>query len=69
MSQSLEDEAMEYVLRPLIIVGGSVVITLLVGWLVDLLLRRADSRHHDTPLWGLLRRCRLPVQLVLCPRC
>ncbi|MEE1793224.1 mechanosensitive ion channel [Streptomyces sp. BE308] len=57
---------MEYVLRPLIIVGGSVVITLLVGWLVDLLLRRADSRHHDTPLWGLLRRCRLPVQLVLC---
>ncbi|MCX4677933.1 mechanosensitive ion channel family protein [Streptomyces sp. NBC_01433] len=57
---------MEYVLRPLIVVGGSVVITLLVGWLVDLLLRRADSRHHDTPLWGLLRRCRLPVQLVLC---
>ncbi|MFJ4962144.1 Miniconductance mechanosensitive channel MscM precursor [Streptomyces sp. ADI96-02] len=56
---------MENVLRPLIVVGGSVVITLLVGWLVDLLLRRADSRHHETPLWGLLRRCRPPLQLVL----
>lgn len=57
---------MENVLRPLIVVGGSLVITLLVGWLVDLLLRRADSRHQETPLWGLLRRCRLPLQLVLC---
>ncbi|MCX5344139.1 mechanosensitive ion channel family protein [Streptomyces atratus] len=57
---------MEIVLRPLIVVGGSVVITLLVGWLVDLLLRRADRRHHETPLWGLLRRCRIPLQLTLC---
>ncbi|MFE7142153.1 mechanosensitive ion channel family protein [Streptomyces sp. NPDC057644] len=56
---------MESVLRPLIVIGGSVVITLLVGWLVDLLLRRADSRHHETPLWGLLRRCRLPLQVVI----
>ncbi|MFF1910370.1 mechanosensitive ion channel family protein [Streptomyces sp. NPDC058239] len=57
---------MEIVLRPLIVVGGSVVITLLVGWLVDLLLRRADRLHHETPLWGLLRRCRIPLQLTLC---
>ncbi|MFE3905274.1 mechanosensitive ion channel family protein [Streptomyces sp. NPDC059153] len=57
---------MEIVLRPLIVVGGSLVITLLVGWLVDLLLRRADRRHHETPLWGLLRRCRIPLQLTLC---
>ncbi|MFI1220727.1 MULTISPECIES: mechanosensitive ion channel family protein [unclassified Streptomyces] len=56
---------MESVLRPLIVIGGSVVITLLVGWLVDLLLRRADSRHHETPLWGLLRRCRPPLQVVI----
>lgn len=56
---------MENLLRPLIVVGGSVVITLLVGWLVDLLLRRADGRHHDTPLWGLLRHCRIPLQLTL----
>ncbi|WP_103531257.1 mechanosensitive ion channel family protein [Streptomyces sp. SM11] len=56
---------MESVLRPLIVIGGAVVITLLVGWLVDLLLRRADSRHHETPLWGLLRRCRPPLQVVI----
>ncbi|MET8378813.1 mechanosensitive ion channel family protein [Streptomyces microflavus] len=56
---------MENVLRPLIVIGGSVVITLLVGWLVDRLLRRADSRHHETPLWGLLRRCRPPLQVVI----
>ncbi|WP_175407537.1 mechanosensitive ion channel family protein [Streptomyces sp. TRM64462] len=56
---------MENVLRPLIVLGGSVVLTLLVGWLADLLLRRADARHPETPLWDLLRRCRLPLQLVL----
>lgn len=57
---------MENVLRPLMVIGGSVVLTLVVGWLVDLLLRRADARHPETPLWGLLRRCRLPLQVVLC---
>ncbi|MFC8199794.1 mechanosensitive ion channel family protein [Streptomyces sp. NPDC060006] len=57
---------MENVLRPLIVIGGSLVVTLLVGWLVDLLLRRADQRHPQVPLWGLLRRCRLPLQFVLC---
>ncbi|GGY92394.1 mechanosensitive ion channel family protein [Streptomyces nitrosporeus] len=57
---------MENVLRPLLVVGGSLVITLAVGWLVDLLLRRADARHHETPLWGLLRLCRPPLQVVLC---
>ena len=57
---------MENVLRPLIVVGGSVVLTLLIGWATDLLLRQADERHHETPLWGLLRRCRIPYQLVLC---
>ncbi|GAA2234782.1 mechanosensitive ion channel [Streptomyces amakusaensis] len=56
---------MENVLRPLIVIGGSVVLTLFVGWLVDLLLRRADARHPETPLWGLLRRCRVPLRVVL----
>jgi small-conductance mechanosensitive channel len=56
----------ENILRPLLVVGGSLVITLVVGRLVDLLLRRADSRHHETPLWGLLRRCRPPLQVLLC---
>ncbi|MEU7583442.1 mechanosensitive ion channel domain-containing protein [Streptomyces sp. NPDC041068] len=57
---------MENVLRPLIVVGGSVVLTVVVGWLVDVLLRRADERHRETPLWGLLRRSRIPLQVVLC---
>ncbi|WP_406288518.1 mechanosensitive ion channel family protein [Streptomyces sp. NBC_00209] len=57
---------MESVLRPLIVLGGSVVITLAAGWLFDFLLRRADARHHETPLWGLLRQCRIPFQLVMC---
>ncbi|MFF2654668.1 mechanosensitive ion channel family protein [Streptomyces sp. NPDC058045] len=56
---------MENVLRPLIVVGGSVLLALLVGWAVDQVLRRTDARHHETPLWGLLRRCRLPLVLVM----
>ncbi|MFD9410293.1 mechanosensitive ion channel family protein [Streptomyces sp. NPDC059989] len=57
---------METVLRPVTVIGGSLVVTLIAGWLLDLLLRRADARHTETPLWGLLRRCRLPFQVVLC---
>ncbi|MCX5201796.1 mechanosensitive ion channel family protein [Streptomyces sp. NBC_00237] len=56
---------MENVLRPLIVLGGSVALTLVLGWVVDLVLRRADARHHETPLWGLLRRCRPPLMVVL----
>jgi small-conductance mechanosensitive channel len=57
---------MENILRPLIVIGGSVVLTLLIGWVTDRLLRKADERHNETPLWGLLRRGRIPYQLVLC---
>ncbi|MFD7489477.1 mechanosensitive ion channel [Streptomyces sp. RLB3-17] len=56
---------MENVLRPLIVVGGSVVLTLLIGWAVDRVLRKADARHQEASLWGLLRRARVPFQLVL----
>lgn len=56
---------MENVLRPLAVIGGSVVLALLLGWGVDVLLRRADERHRDTPLWGLLRRCQPPLLVVL----
>lgn len=57
---------MDNVLRPVLFVVGTLVVTLVAGWLLDLLLRRADTRHPETPLWGLLRRCRLPFQVVLC---
>ncbi|MEU3182810.1 mechanosensitive ion channel domain-containing protein [Streptomyces sp. NPDC006923] len=56
---------MENVLRPLTVLGGAVLLTLVLGWGVDVLLRRVDGRHPETPLWGLLRRCRLPLQVVL----
>jgi small-conductance mechanosensitive channel len=57
---------MENLLRPLIVVGGSVVLTLFIGWATDRLLCKADQRHPETPMWGLLRRGRIPYQLVLC---
>ncbi|MFJ9341017.1 mechanosensitive ion channel family protein [Streptomyces sp. NPDC101733] len=56
---------MESVLRPVIVVGSALLVTLLAGWLLDLLLRKADARHTETPLWGLLRRCVPPFRLVL----
>ncbi|WP_338676152.1 mechanosensitive ion channel domain-containing protein [Streptomyces sp. SCSIO 30461] len=56
---------MENVLRPMIVLAGSVGLTLLLVWFADLLLRRADAHHTETPLWGLLRRCRAPLQVVL----
>ncbi|TQK43909.1 small-conductance mechanosensitive channel [Streptomyces sp. SLBN-118] len=56
---------MENALRPLTVLGGSVMLTLLLGWGLDLLLRRVDGRHPETPLWGLLRRCGPPFQVVM----
>ena len=57
---------METILRPLLVIGGSVLLTLLIGWATDLVMRKADERHGETPLWGLLRRARVPWQVVLC---
>ncbi|GGW32280.1 mechanosensitive ion channel family protein [Streptomyces xantholiticus] len=56
---------MENILRPLAVIGGAVLLALALGWAVDRLLRRVDERHPETPLWDMLRRCRLPFQLVL----
>ncbi|WP_371615461.1 mechanosensitive ion channel family protein [Streptomyces sp. NBC_00454] len=52
-------------LRPIVVVAATLAVTLLAGWLLDVALRRADARHSETPLWGLLRRCRPPFLLVL----
>ncbi|GAA3134071.1 mechanosensitive ion channel family protein [Streptomyces echinatus] len=57
---------MENVLRPVTVVGVAVFLTVLIGWATDVLLRKADARHSETPLWGLLRRARVPYQMVLC---
>lgn len=58
--------SMEDLLRPVAVVGGAVVITLVVVRIADLTLRRIGERHPETPLWTLLRRCRRPLALVLC---
>ncbi|ARH95207.1 MULTISPECIES: mechanosensitive ion channel family protein [Streptomyces] len=57
---------MEDVLRPIAVIGGSILLTLVLVWLADRALRRIDTAHPETPLWGLLRRCRIPLQGVLC---
>ncbi|MFH0244783.1 mechanosensitive ion channel family protein [Streptomyces sp. HK10] len=56
---------MENVLRPLIVFGGAIILALAVGWAVDRALRRMDARHPETPLWGLLRSGRVPLQAVI----
>jgi small-conductance mechanosensitive channel len=56
---------MENVLRPLIVFGGAIVLAFAVGWAMDRALRRMDARHPETPLWGLLRSGRVPLQAVV----
>ncbi|GAA1242445.1 mechanosensitive ion channel [Kitasatospora nipponensis] len=52
-------------LWPLLTLLATVALTLAVGWVVDQVLQRADTRHPGTPLWALLRRCRVPLQVVV----
>ncbi|MEV6558273.1 mechanosensitive ion channel domain-containing protein [Nocardia sp. NPDC051756] len=56
---------MEDVLRPLIVLGGTVVATVLAGLLIDRILRYSSDRHPATRLPGLLRRVQLPLQVLL----
>ncbi|MFK0011595.1 mechanosensitive ion channel family protein [Streptomyces sp. NPDC091027] len=56
---------MNTALRLLTVLGGSALLTVAAGWAVDRLLRRADVRHPETPLWNALRRCRPALQIVL----
>ncbi|SOD58653.1 Mechanosensitive ion channel [Streptomyces zhaozhouensis] len=56
---------MDDVLRPLLVIGGTVTLTLVIGWIIDRMLRVADARHGETRIWGLLRRCQLPLQVLL----
>ncbi|MFF7631772.1 mechanosensitive ion channel family protein [Kitasatospora sp. NPDC008050] len=54
-------------LQPLLTLLATVAITLVVGWLVDQTLQRVSARHPEDRLWSLLRRCRIPLQLVVAP--
>ena len=56
---------MDDVLRPLLVIGGTLLLTVVLGWLIDRALCAADRRRPDTRLWALLRRCQLPLQLLL----
>ncbi|MFJ9824877.1 mechanosensitive ion channel family protein [Streptomyces sp. NPDC101160] len=56
---------MESLVRLAICVGGSALAALAVCRAADLLARFADARHPETPLWGLLRRCRTPLYVVV----
>ncbi|MEU4080260.1 mechanosensitive ion channel protein [Streptomyces venezuelae] len=56
---------MESVIRLAISVGGSALAAFAICRAADLLARFADARHPETPLWGLLRRCRTPLYVVV----
>ncbi|NGO70613.1 mechanosensitive ion channel family protein [Streptomyces boncukensis] len=56
---------MENVLRPLVVFGGALLLAYVLAWAVDRTLVRLDRRHPETPMWGLLRGGRVPLQAVL----
>jgi hypothetical protein len=57
---------MESVLRPVIVVGAALVITLAADWTAGRALRRAAVRQPRSPLWPRLHRCRPSMLVVLC---
>ncbi|UGT60298.1 mechanosensitive ion channel family protein [Nocardia asteroides] len=57
--------ALEDVIRPLIVFGVTVVITVLAGLVMDRLLRYSATQRPDNRLPLLLRRLQLPVQVLL----
>ncbi|MDH6127192.1 mechanosensitive ion channel domain-containing protein [Kitasatospora sp. GP82] len=52
-------------LWPLATLLAIVAVTLAVGWIVDRVLQRVAARHPQSPVWALLRRCRIPLQLAV----
>ncbi|WP_280422109.1 mechanosensitive ion channel family protein [Nocardia carnea] len=60
-----ELDAVENVLRLLIVLGGTLAVTIAIGWAIDRGLRYWSARHPKTPIPGLLRRVQLPLQLFL----
>ncbi|MGW0181407.1 mechanosensitive ion channel family protein [Nocardia sp. NPDC003345] len=56
---------MENVLRLLIVFGGTLAVTIAIGWAIDRGLRFWSTRHPKTAVPGMLRRMQLPLQLFL----
>ncbi|WP_326599515.1 mechanosensitive ion channel family protein [Streptomyces sp. NBC_01803] len=56
---------MDDVLRPLLVLGGTITLSLVTGWLVDRALAAADARDPHTRLWHLLRRCQVPLEFLI----
>ncbi|NYI07114.1 mechanosensitive ion channel family protein [Allostreptomyces psammosilenae] len=50
------------VLRPAAVLVGALLLTAVVGFLVDRLLGQVARRHPDAVVWPQLRRCRPPLQ-------
>jgi small-conductance mechanosensitive channel len=50
----------------LIALALTIGLTLLIGWLVDKALQRVAAKHPETTVWPMLRRCRIPLQFVVC---
>ncbi|KJS55206.1 mechanosensitive ion channel protein [Streptomyces rubellomurinus subsp. indigoferus] len=53
------------VLWPLIALLATAAGVLAVGWIVDQALQRISANHPEAPIWSLLRRSRIPLQLAL----
>ncbi|MER5639665.1 mechanosensitive ion channel domain-containing protein [Kitasatospora sp. NPDC002227] len=51
---------------PLTTLLGILAVTLTLGWVVDRTLQRVAVRRPDDRVWPLLRRCRVPLQVVIC---
>ncbi|AUG76702.1 mechanosensitive ion channel protein [Kitasatospora sp. MMS16-BH015] len=51
--------------RPLATLLGILVVTLALGWGVDQVLQRVAARRPADRVWPLLRRCRVPLQVVI----
>ncbi|MFJ3216055.1 mechanosensitive ion channel family protein [Kitasatospora sp. NPDC086801] len=52
-------------LWPLTVLLATAAVTLAIGWVVDQTLQRVGARHPGAPVWALLRRCRIPLQLTV----
>lgn len=56
---------MEDVLRPVLVFGGTITATLVIGWVIDRALHAATRRRPQNRLPELLRRCQLPLQVLM----